>query len=66
VLDANSEEWFASHGGLTRANGDHFRESLLSRGGSVDASQLFQNFTGHAPQIAPLLEKRGLKLIESK
>jgi peptidyl-dipeptidase Dcp len=66
VLDANSEEWFASHGGLTRANGDHFRDTLLSRGGSVDASQLFRNFTGHGPQIAPLLEKRGLKLIESK
>ena len=66
VLDANSEEWFKSHGGLTRANGDHFRQSLLSRGGSVDASQLFQNFTGHAPQIAPLLEKRGLKLVESR
>ncbi len=66
VLDANSEEWFKAHGGLTRANGDHFRATLLSRGGSVDASQLFQNFTGDAPEIAPLLEKRGLKLIQSR
>jgi peptidyl-dipeptidase Dcp len=60
VLDANSEDWFRSHGGLTRANGDHFRKTLLSRGGSVDALQLFQDFAGHAPQIGPLLEKRGL------
>ncbi|HYP81280.1 MAG TPA: M3 family metallopeptidase, partial [Steroidobacteraceae bacterium] len=37
VLDANSRAWFASHGGLTRANGDRFRRTLLSRGGSVEA-----------------------------
>jgi peptidyl-dipeptidase Dcp len=60
VLDANSQKWFESHGGLTRANGDHFRKTLLSRGGSVDALTLFQSFAGHEPQIGPLLEKRGL------
>jgi peptidyl-dipeptidase Dcp len=60
VLDANSQKWFESHGGLTRANGDHFRKALLSRGGSVDALTLFQSFAGHEPQIGPLLEKRGL------
>ena len=62
VLDANSRAWFRSHGGLTRANGDHFRRTLLSRGGSVDALRLFQNFAGHEPRIEPLLEKRGLTL----
>ncbi|HET6782733.1 MAG TPA: M3 family metallopeptidase, partial [Pseudoxanthomonas sp.] len=60
VLDANSVEWFEQHGGLTRANGDHFRKTLLSRGGSKDALQLFQDFAGHAPKIEPLLKKRGL------
>ncbi|MBB3811841.1 peptidyl-dipeptidase Dcp [Xanthomonas arboricola] len=60
VLDANTQQWFKQHGGLSRANGDRFRQTLLSRGGSVDAMQLFQNFAGHAPQIEPLLEKRGL------
>ncbi len=60
VLDANCEVWFRSHGGMTRANGDHFRQSLLSRGGSVDASQLFKDFAGQEPLIGPLLEKRGL------
>jgi peptidyl-dipeptidase Dcp len=60
VLAANSEEWFRSHGGLTRANGDHFRKTLLSHGGSVEALQLFQDFAGHEPRIGPLLEKRGL------
>ncbi len=60
VLDANSVEWFKQNGGLTRANGDHFRKTLLSRGGSKDALQLFQDFAGHAPKIEPLLKKRGL------
>jgi peptidyl-dipeptidase Dcp len=60
VLDANSVEWFEQHGGLKRENGDHFRKTLLSRGGSKDALQLFQDFAGHAPKIEPLLKKRGL------
>ena len=60
VLDANTQKWFREHGGLSRANGDHFRETLLSKGGSVDAMELFRNFAGHEPQIEPLLEKRGL------
>ncbi|MNM50040.1 Peptidyl-dipeptidase dcp [compost metagenome] len=60
VLDANTQKWFRENGGLTRANGDRFRETLLSKGGSVDAMELFRNFAGHEPQIEPLLEKRGL------
>ena len=60
VLDANSVEWFKTNGGLTRANGDHFRKTLLSRGGSTDAMQLFQDFAGREPSIEPLLKKRGL------
>jgi peptidyl-dipeptidase Dcp len=60
VLDANTVEWIKQNGGLTRANGDRFRKTLLSQGGSKDASQLFVDFTGHAPKIQPLLVKRGL------
>jgi len=65
VLDANTQKWFRDHGGLSRANGDHFRKTLLSRGGSVDAMELFRNFAGHEPQIEPLLEKRGLTEAEA-
>jgi peptidyl-dipeptidase Dcp len=60
VLDANTVEWFKQHGGLTRANGDRFRQTLLSRGGSKDAMALFTDFAGHEPRIEPLLERRGL------
>ncbi len=61
VLDTNTVEWIKSHGGLTRANGDRFRQTLLSQGGSKDALQLFRDFAGHEPQIQPLLERRGLE-----
>jgi len=60
VLDANTVEWIKANGGLTRANGDRFRASLLSRGGSKDALQLFRDFTGQEPKIEPLLKRRGL------
>ena len=60
VLDADTVEWFKSHGGLTRANGDRFRDLLLSRGGSRDAKEMFRQFTGHEPDIQPLLKRRGL------
>lgn len=61
VLDADTVEWFKSNGGLTRANGDHFRNSLMGRGGSLDSMQMFRNFRGRDADIEPLLRKRGLK-----
>jgi len=60
VLDAASVDWFKANGGLTRANGDRFRNSLLSRGGSVDSMQMYSDFTGHKPDISHLLRRRGL------
>lgn len=60
VLDADSVEWFKENGGMTRANGDHFRKTLLSRGGSEDAMTIFKNFRGAEPNIQPLLERKGL------
>ena len=60
VLDADSVEWFKENGGLRRENGDHFRSTLLSRGGSVEALDLFRAFRGADPDIGPLLVRRGL------
>src|SRR5947208_724891 len=61
VLDAESVEWIREHGGLKRENGDRFRQTLLSRGGSADALGLFKNFVGRDPYIEPLLKRRGLE-----
>lgn len=60
VLDADTVEWFKENGGLTRENGEHFRNTLMSRGGSVDSMQMFRNFRGRDAQIDPLLRRRGL------
>ncbi|MBA5604689.1 M3 family metallopeptidase [Duganella sp. FT3S] len=59
-LDADSVQWFKENGGLLRKNGDWFRKTLLSRGGTDDALQLFRDFRGRDAIIAPLLERRGL------
>ena len=64
VLDADSVEWMKENGGLSRANGDHFRRTLLSRGGSADAMQLFRDFAGRDPDIGALIKRRGFDSIE--
>ena len=60
VLDADSVEWFRENGGLTRENGDHFRRALLSKGGSVEAMDLYRAFRGRDAEVEPLLKRRGL------
>lgn len=60
VLDADTVEWFKENGGMTRENGQFFRDTLLSKGGSVEAMELFSNFRGREPDVKPLLERRGL------
>ena len=59
-LDADTVNWFTENGGMLRKNGDWFRKMLLSRGGTMDAMQMFRNFRGRDAQIEPLLERRGL------
>ena len=61
VLAADSEKWVKEHGGLSRQAGDQIRGKLLSRGGSADALGLFRDLTGSAPDVKPLLERRGLE-----
>jgi peptidyl-dipeptidase Dcp len=60
VLDAETVDWFKNNGGLTRANGQRFRDTLLSRGGTKDAMELFKDFRGSVASIEPLLKRRGL------
>lgn len=60
VLDADMVGWFEENGGLTRANGDTFRDRLLCRGGSVDPLSAFASIRGREPSTEPLLRRRGL------
>ena len=60
VLDADTVEWFRENGGLTRANGDRFRDRLLGVGGSTDPLAAYRDFRGRDAEIEPLLKRRGL------
>jgi len=61
VLDHNIYDWFASHGGLTRQNGQRFRDEVLSRGNTAPVGTFFTSFTGlQEPDMSSLLRFRGL------
>lgn len=62
MLARDSGQWFDRHGGMTRANGDAFRDRILSRGRTQEPAVLFEKFYGGPPQIEPLLEYRGLSM----
>ncbi|QES90106.1 M3 family metallopeptidase [Rhizosphaericola mali] len=61
MLDFDAFDWFEHHGGLTRENGERFRKYILSVGNSMDLNEAFRDFTGHDPEITPLLKGRGLE-----
>jgi peptidyl-dipeptidase Dcp len=61
VLDDDAYAWFTEHGGMTRANGQRFRDMILSRGGTEDPAAMYRAFRGRDPVVEPLLEQRGLK-----
>ncbi|ENL6902367.1 peptidyl-dipeptidase Dcp [Enterobacter ludwigii] len=60
MLADDGYQWFIEQGGLTRENGQTFREAILSRGNSTDLAELYRNWRGHDPKIEPMLENRGL------
>ena len=60
MLAHDGWDWVATHGGMTRANGDHIRASFLGEGHSKDFEVMYRNFTGHDPEVGPMLEARGL------
>ena len=60
MLDDDTYAWFKSHGGLTRDNGERYRDLILSRGHTMDYGDMFRAFYGKDPDIGPLLENRGL------
>ncbi|MCF8582122.1 peptidyl-dipeptidase Dcp [Enterobacter ludwigii] len=60
MLADDGYQWFVEQGGLTRENGQKFRDAILSRGNSTDLAELYRNWRGHDPKIEPMLKNRGL------
>ncbi len=61
VLAADSFQYLQQRGGPTAENGQRFRDTVLSRGGSREPEQLYIDFIGRPPQVDGLLIRRGLK-----
>jgi len=61
MLDDDAFQWFLDNGGLTRANGDRFRQMILSRGNTEDLAKAYAAWMGAEPNIGPMLKDRGLE-----
>jgi peptidyl-dipeptidase Dcp len=61
MLDDDAYQWFEEHGGLTRANGDRFRQMVLSRGNTEELAKIYAGWRGKEPSVEPMLKDRGLK-----
>lgn len=60
MLADDGYQWFVEQGGLTRENGQKFREAILSRGNSTDLAELYCQWSGRDPKMEPMLKHRGL------
>jgi len=61
MLEEDAYVWVKQHGGMTRANGQRFRNMVLSRGNTQDNNVMFKNFTGHNPDVQAMMKELGLK-----
>src|SRR5258707_10352262 len=61
MLDDDAYQWFEEHGGLTRANGDRFRQMVLSRGNTQDLAKMYASWRGKDPSVEPMMKYRGLQ-----
>ncbi|MEM8694844.1 MAG: M3 family metallopeptidase [Pseudomonadota bacterium] len=60
MLDHDSRDYIIQNGGLTRANGTRLRETVLSRGGTMDYHEVYRNFAERDPDVRYMLEYLGL------
>jgi peptidyl-dipeptidase Dcp len=60
MLGQDAFAWFQAHGGLSRENGQRFRNMILSRGNTLDYGAMYRGFAGRDPDINPYLEYYGL------
>lgn len=60
MLEADAFALFKETGVMNRNTARRYLETILSKGGSVDAMEMFVNFRGREPKIDALLERDGL------
>jgi len=62
MIDDDAYAWFKEHGGMTRENGQRYREMILAHAGTQDAAAMYRAFRGRDAEVGPLLEERGLNV----
>ncbi|HEY2648814.1 MAG TPA: M3 family metallopeptidase [Puia sp.] len=60
MLSEDAFSWFEENGGLTRANGQRFRDMILSRGNTIEYGKMYRDFRGGEPEIGPMQKAYGL------
>src|SRR5690606_34387636 len=60
MLAHDAWDWIETHGGPTRANGDHVRATFLGQGHTKDYAVMYRDYAGRDPQVGPMLKARGL------
>jgi oligopeptidase A len=60
VLAADAFEAFEQAGVFDSGTAARFRDSILARGGSLDAMDAFVRFRGREPDVRPLLKQTGI------
>ena len=60
MLDDDAYSWILHHGGMTRANGQRYRDLILAKGHSEGYNAMFRSFYGRAPDIRPMLKDLGV------
>src|SRR5580692_6305178 len=61
MLDDDAYQWFEDNGGLTRENGNRFRQMVLSRGNTEDLGKMYAAWRGREPSVEPMMKDRGLR-----
>jgi len=61
VIEDDAFAWFKEQGGMTRKNGQRFRDMILAHAGTQDSAAMYRAFRGRDAEIEPLLEERGLR-----
>ncbi len=61
MLALDTGKWFDENGGLNRANGQRYRDMILSRGNTLDYKEAYKAFRGKDPGVEAILENKGFE-----